>query len=211
METTMPLTPDSIPLPSFVDTGAMSASEDDLDSSSDEDECGDPKPPRPQQTSKSTGLPRPRPSYYYDGSYDAGTAGPKKRLGRRGGMKGVPVFEPSIEDFEGNGGFYGYVKRIEKYGLRSGIVKVIPPKEWCVCASLFFPSTYPLSGMLSVLLVVLAPMLRDSGLRPPLQKLTLDLHPGPTLCPPSPNRSVQSDCARPSSSTWSALPASIAS
>jgi len=42
------------------------------------------------------------------------------------------VFEPTMEDFDKNGGFYGYVKRIEKYGLRSGIVKVIPPKEWQV-------------------------------------------------------------------------------
>lgn len=42
----------------------------------------------------------------------------------------MPVFEPTMEDFEGNGGFYGFVKRIEKYGMRSGIVKVIPPKEW---------------------------------------------------------------------------------
>ncbi|GAA5877570.1 hypothetical protein JCM3774_006121 [Rhodotorula dairenensis] len=120
-----------IPLPSFVDPAALSSSSDeDSDSSSDEDENGDPKPPRPVKTSKSTGLPKPRPAYYYDESYDAGTAGPKKRHGRRGGFKGVPVFEPTMEDFEGNGGFYGFVKRIEKYGMRSGIVKVIPPKEW---------------------------------------------------------------------------------
>lgn len=120
-----------IPLPSFVDPAALSSSSDeDADSSSDEDEFGEPKPPRPIQTSKSTGLPKPRPAYYYDESYDAGTAGPKKRHGRRGGFKGVPVFEPTMQDFEGNGGFYGFVKRIEKYGMRSGIVKVIPPKEW---------------------------------------------------------------------------------
>ncbi|TNY21443.1 hypothetical protein DMC30DRAFT_335632, partial [Rhodotorula diobovata] len=51
---------------------------------------------------------------------------------------GVPVFEPTMEDFAQNGGFYGYVKRIEKYGLRSGIVKVVPPKEWCVASCLPF-------------------------------------------------------------------------
>lgn len=45
-------------------------------------------------------------------------------------MKGIPVFEPTMKEFEGEGGFYGYVKRIEKYGMRSGVVKVIPPKEW---------------------------------------------------------------------------------
>ncbi|GAA5978643.1 hypothetical protein JCM5350_002464 [Sporobolomyces pararoseus] len=121
-----PPQPTSIPLPSFLSEDPLS---DDPDSSSDEDAHGYPKPARPPRYSKSTGLPRPRPSYYYDAEYDPGTAGTKKK-GRRGGFKGVPVFEPTMEDFEKNGGFYGYVKRIEKYGLRSGIVKVIPPKEW---------------------------------------------------------------------------------
>ncbi|GJN94718.1 hypothetical protein Rhopal_007809-T1 [Rhodotorula paludigena] len=116
----------TIPLPSFVHDDPLSS---DPDSSSDEDSFGETKPPRPARHSKSTGLPRPVPSYYYDAEYDPGTAGNKKR-GRRGGYKGVPVFEPTMEDFAKNGGFYGYVKRIEKYGLRSGIVKVIPPKEW---------------------------------------------------------------------------------
>ncbi|GAA5908962.1 hypothetical protein JCM5296_006834 [Sporobolomyces johnsonii] len=116
----------SFPLPSFLAEDPLSS---DPDSSSDDDALGNPKPPRPPTYSKSTGLPRPRPSYYYDAEYDPGTAGKKKR-GRRGGFKGVPVFEPTMDDFEKNGGFYGYVKRIEKYGLRSGIVKVIPPKEW---------------------------------------------------------------------------------
>lgn len=121
-----PPQPTSIPLPSFLSEDPLSS---DPDSSSDEDLLGLPKPSRSPKFSKSTGLPRPRPNYYYDAEYDPGTAGTKKR-GRRGGFKGVPVFEPTMKDFEENGGFYGYVKRIEKYGLRSGIVKVIPPKEW---------------------------------------------------------------------------------
>ncbi|GAA5915820.1 hypothetical protein JCM8208_006875 [Rhodotorula glutinis] len=116
----------TVPLPSFVHDDPLSS---DPDSSSDEDSFGEPKPPRPKRFSKSTGLARPVPSYYYDAEYDPGTAGTKKR-GRRGGYKGVPVFEPTMADFADNGGFYGYVKRIEKYGLRSGIVKVVPPKEW---------------------------------------------------------------------------------
>ncbi|GAA5845801.1 hypothetical protein JCM9279_002379 [Rhodotorula babjevae] len=116
----------TIPLPSFVHDDPLSS---DPDSSSDEDSFGQPKPARPTRFSKSTGLARPVPSYYYDAEYDPGTAGTKKR-GRRGGYKGVPVFEPTMADFADNGGFYGYVKRIEKYGLRSGIVKVVPPKEW---------------------------------------------------------------------------------
>lgn len=164
----------------------------DLDSSSDEDSFGQPKPARPKRYSKSTGLARPVPSYYYDPEYDPGTAGTKKR-GRRGGYKGVPVFEPTMADFADNGGFYGYVKRIEKYGLRSGIVKVVPPKEWCV------PS------LLLLLLV-----------RNRLSKLVLTLHrppppAGPTRSSPSTSRCARSASATPSSSTCSARRACTAS
>nr|3OPT_A Chain A, DNA damage-responsive transcriptional repressor RPH1 [Saccharomyces cerevisiae]3OPW_A Chain A, DNA damage-responsive transcriptional repressor RPH1 [Saccharomyces cerevisiae] len=40
---------------------------------------------------------------------------------------GVPVFKPTYEQFED---FYAYCKAINKYGMKSGVVKVIPPKEW---------------------------------------------------------------------------------
>ncbi|KAF8493735.1 JmjC domain, hydroxylase-domain-containing protein [Russula emetica] len=40
---------------------------------------------------------------------------------------GIPVFKPSMEDFED---FEGYINKIECWGMRSGIVKVIPPKQW---------------------------------------------------------------------------------
>ncbi|GAV52504.1 hypothetical protein ZYGR_0AG04950 [Zygosaccharomyces rouxii] len=40
---------------------------------------------------------------------------------------GIPVFRPNFEQFAD---FYGYVKSINKYGMQSGIVKIIPPKEW---------------------------------------------------------------------------------
>ncbi|GAA5869887.1 hypothetical protein JCM16303_001831 [Sporobolomyces ruberrimus] len=143
-----PPQPTSIPLPSFLSEDPLSS---DPDSSSDEDLLGLPKPSRSPKFSKSTGLPRPRPNYYYDAEYDPGTAGTKKR-GRRGGFKGVPVFEPTMKDFEENGGFYGYVKRIEKYGLRSGIVKVIPPKEW------------------SASLPTVLPPLKDIRLREPIEQ-----------------------------------------
>ncbi|KAI0028527.1 JmjC domain, hydroxylase-domain-containing protein [Vararia minispora EC-137] len=41
--------------------------------------------------------------------------------------RGIPVFRPSMEEFQD---FEGYMKRIECWGQRSGIVKVIPPKAW---------------------------------------------------------------------------------
>ncbi|CAI1963978.1 hypothetical protein SEUBUCD646_0E02580 [Saccharomyces eubayanus] len=40
---------------------------------------------------------------------------------------GIPVFKPTYEQFED---FYSYCKAINKYGMKSGVVKVIPPPEW---------------------------------------------------------------------------------
>ncbi|KAH9475449.1 DNA damage-responsive transcriptional repressor RPH1 [Psilocybe cubensis] len=41
--------------------------------------------------------------------------------------RGIPVFKPTMEEFQD---FEGYMNRVECWGMRSGIVKVIPPKEW---------------------------------------------------------------------------------
>lgn len=40
---------------------------------------------------------------------------------------GVPVFKPTMEQFED---FYKFNKAINQYGMKSGIVKIIPPQEW---------------------------------------------------------------------------------
>ncbi|GBE85715.1 hypothetical protein SCP_0802370 [Sparassis crispa] len=42
-------------------------------------------------------------------------------------QRGIPVFKPTVEEFED---FEAYMDRIECWGKKSGIVKVIPPKEW---------------------------------------------------------------------------------
>lgn len=42
-------------------------------------------------------------------------------------VDGVPVFRPSWDEFKD---FMGFMERIRPYGMESGIVKVIPPKEW---------------------------------------------------------------------------------
>ncbi|KAF2097157.1 JmjC-domain-containing protein, partial [Rhizodiscina lignyota] len=39
----------------------------------------------------------------------------------------IPVFTPTMEQFKD---FKKFVEKIDKYGMKSGIVKVIPPKEW---------------------------------------------------------------------------------
>ncbi|KAF8910268.1 jmjN domain-containing protein [Mucidula mucida] len=44
--------------------------------------------------------------------------------------RGIPVFKPTMDEFRD---FEGYMNKIECWGMRSGIVKVIPPKEWYVC------------------------------------------------------------------------------
>lgn len=43
--------------------------------------------------------------------------------------RGIPVFKPTVEEFAD---FEKYMESVECWGMRSGIVKVVPPKEWCV-------------------------------------------------------------------------------
>lgn len=43
--------------------------------------------------------------------------------------RGIPVFKPTMEEFSD---FEGYMTRIDLWGRRSGIVKIIPPVEWRV-------------------------------------------------------------------------------
>lgn len=42
-------------------------------------------------------------------------------------VDGVPVFRPSFEEFRD---FYKYVRAINRHGMESGIVKIVPPQEW---------------------------------------------------------------------------------
>jgi hypothetical protein len=39
----------------------------------------------------------------------------------------IPIFRPTMRQFRD---FQKFVNKIDKYGMKSGIVKVIPPKEW---------------------------------------------------------------------------------
>ncbi|KAI0043041.1 JmjC-domain-containing protein [Auriscalpium vulgare] len=41
--------------------------------------------------------------------------------------RGIPVFKPTMDEFND---FEDYMNKIECWGMRSGIVKVIPPKQW---------------------------------------------------------------------------------
>ncbi|KAF9260334.1 JmjC-domain-containing protein [Marasmius fiardii PR-910] len=41
--------------------------------------------------------------------------------------RGIPVFKPTMDEFRD---FEAYMKRVEPWGMNSGIIKVIPPQEW---------------------------------------------------------------------------------
>lgn len=47
--------------------------------------------------------------------------------GGSGGFPGIPIFTPTMSQFAD---FYSLCKRIDAWGMRTGIVKIIPPKEW---------------------------------------------------------------------------------
>lgn len=42
-------------------------------------------------------------------------------------QRGIPVFKPTMEEFAD---FEAYLTRVEPWGMRSGIVKIVPPKQW---------------------------------------------------------------------------------
>lgn len=50
---------------------------------------------------------------------------PDHYWGGEGGT--VPVFKPTMEQFRS---FPDFIKKIDHYGMKTGIVKVIPPQEW---------------------------------------------------------------------------------
>ncbi|POW12859.1 hypothetical protein PSTT_04099 [Puccinia striiformis] len=71
-----------------------------------------------------------KPSYYYgekELEEEALQKGVKPPKLKQKGLRGVPVFEPSMEQYRD---FYSYINQIDRWGMRSGIVKIIPPKEW---------------------------------------------------------------------------------
>ncbi|WFD44454.1 hypothetical protein MPSI1_003122 [Malassezia psittaci] len=103
------------------------------------------KDPRAENGSKrkvSDPLADIQPAYFYpidafaqeneqdsDSESDTSTdASPSKNpLPESHSLRGVPVFTPTIEQFSD---FYAFCQAIDKWGMQSGIVKVIPPKEW---------------------------------------------------------------------------------
>ncbi|KAL4244558.1 JHDM3 histone demethylase family protein [Abortiporus biennis] len=71
--------------------------------------------------------------------------------------RGIPVFKPTVDEFAD---FETYMNRIECWGMRSGIVKVIPPKEWTDA----LPSILPQLGDVKVKSPIEQVMLGQRGL-----------------------------------------------
>lgn len=73
--------------------------------------------PEPSHLPSSDPLHDIRPAYYYPGTSSSSTDD----------ESGVPVFTPTLAQFSD---FYRLCEAIDGWGMRSGIVKVIPPAEW---------------------------------------------------------------------------------
>ncbi|WFD20067.1 hypothetical protein MCAP1_002311 [Malassezia caprae] len=87
-----------------------------------------PAPPGDQGDVKQPHLRDLRPSYLYPRS--SGLAAPQRLGDAAEGpvrLDGVPVFEPTMEQFAD---FYAFCQAIDAWGMQSGIVKIVPPKEW---------------------------------------------------------------------------------
>ncbi|WFC96059.1 hypothetical protein MBRA1_002715 [Malassezia brasiliensis] len=85
-------------------------------------------PPRP----RGSALDDIQPAYFYPvdaytaehASADASGSEDEERADH---VQGVPVFTPTMEQFSD---FYAFCQAIDAWGMRSGIVKVVPPREW---------------------------------------------------------------------------------
>ena len=52
----------------------------------------------------------------------------------------IPVFKPTMDQFRD---FSKFIAKVDQYGMKSGIVKVIPPDEWYVKPDLEIPAAEP--------------------------------------------------------------------
>ncbi|KAK7027350.1 hypothetical protein VNI00_015313 [Paramarasmius palmivorus] len=74
----------------------------------------------------------PQPDHFYDGQTIHATPDSDGKTwldpdDDRLASRGIPVFKPTMEEFRD---FETYMKRVERWGNYSGIIKVIPPQEW---------------------------------------------------------------------------------
>ncbi|KAI9813977.1 MAG: hypothetical protein M1827_003441 [Pycnora praestabilis] len=80
-------------------------------------------PPASEETDKMDGSSSELSELDFDDDEDIGEIQPDHYY--EGGK--VPVFKPTMDQFRS---FKKFIAKIDKYGMKSGIVKVIPPHEW---------------------------------------------------------------------------------
>lgn len=67
-----------------------------------------------------------QPSYFYATDSEAHiSAGPDAKPSAS--LPGVPVFKPTMAQFAD---FYAFCQAIDAWGMQTGIVKIVPPREW---------------------------------------------------------------------------------
>ena len=67
-----------------------------------------------------------QPSYFYATDSEAHiSVGPDAKPSAS--SPGVPVFEPTMAQFAD---FYAFCQAIDAWGMQTGIVKIVPPREW---------------------------------------------------------------------------------
>ncbi|PGG96394.1 hypothetical protein GX51_07848 [Blastomyces parvus] len=91
--------------PSSAASSTSELSDMELDSNSNSNTA---KVPESTTTTTTTAEDEIHPDHYY------------------GGGK-VPVFKPTMDQFRD---FAAFVQKVDSYGMKSGVIKVIPPKEW---------------------------------------------------------------------------------
>lgn len=85
-----------------------------------------PPPSPPPSTHSSEDMQAPiQPSYFYPQPSD--TAATVTSVGSADEAPGIPVFEPTWDEFQD---FYTFCQRIDEWGMKCGIVKIVPPREW---------------------------------------------------------------------------------
>jgi hypothetical protein len=111
---------------SHIKTGEIDKRDEaDAISKSDEYRSVPPSPPPSTHSSEDSHTPI-RPSYFYPQPADVEAAGVTSSTLAED-APGIPVFEPTWEEFKD---FYTFCQRIDEWGMKTGIVKIIPPKEW---------------------------------------------------------------------------------
>ncbi|EEH08269.1 DNA damage-responsive transcriptional repressor RPH1 [Histoplasma capsulatum G186AR] len=101
-------TSSSSPAASSAASSTSELSDMDIDSNSNSKTDANSNAPAAPESTATPAADEIRPDHYY------------------GGGK-IPVFKPTMDQFRD---FASFVQKVDSYGMKSGVIKIIPPKEW---------------------------------------------------------------------------------